>query len=100
MNETPPVAQLRPTHLHRIDTVGQGPVRARLSAREVEVLVAWLHSESKEEAAKSLFLGATTVSTHISRIRAKYNAVGRPAPSKAALFVRAIQDGYVELSDW
>ena len=70
------------------------------SAREVEVLVAWLHSESKEEAARRLYLGATTVNTHISRIRAKYTAVGRPAPSKAALFVRAIQDGYVDLADW
>ncbi|MGW0453497.1 response regulator transcription factor [Gordonia sputi] len=99
MHQTP-LVQNRPIPLHRIDAAVQGPLRARLSAREVEVLVAWLHSESKEEAARQLFLSATTVSTHISRIRAKYSAIGRPAPSKAALFVRAIQDGYVDLADW
>ncbi|GAC47216.1 response regulator transcription factor [Gordonia aichiensis] len=99
MHQTP-IVRNRPVSLHQIETIEHEPVRARLSAREIEVLVAWLHSESKEQAARRLFLGTTTVSTHISRIRAKYNAVGRPAPSKAALFVRAIQDGYVSLSDW
>ena len=94
--------QNRPVPLRQIDADAAAPIplRARLSAREVEVLVAWLHSESKEEAARRLYLGATTVNTHISRIRAKYTAVGRPAPSKAALFVRAIQDGDVDLADW
>ena len=33
------------------------------------------------------------------RIRAKYDAVGRPARTKAALAARAIQDGYVALWD-
>ncbi|MFT3716983.1 MAG: helix-turn-helix transcriptional regulator [Gordonia sp. (in: high G+C Gram-positive bacteria)] len=74
--------------------------RPALSEREVEVLLAWLASESKDEAAARLFISASTVSTHISRIRAKYAGVGRPAPTKAHLLARALQDGYTQLSDW
>ena len=74
--------------------------RPALSQREVEVLLAWLASESKEEAATRLFISASTVSTHISRIRAKYAGVGRPAPTKAHLLARALQDGYTSLADW
>lgn len=80
-----------------------GPVvrmRPALSRREVEVLLAWLASESKEEAAARLFISASTVSTHISRIRAKYDAVARPAPTKAHLLARALQDGYTTLDRW
>ena len=75
-------------------------VRPSLSSREVEVLLAWLASESKEDAAGRLFISASTVSTHISRIRAKYGAVGRPAPTKAHLLARALQDGYTTLEVW
>ena len=74
--------------------------RPALSSREVEVLLAWLASESKEDAANRLFISASTVSTHISRIRAKYGAVGRPAPTKAHLLARALQDGYTTLEVW
>ncbi len=74
--------------------------RPSLSAREVEVLLAWLRAESKEEAARMLFISPATVSTHIIRIRAKYAAAGRPAKRKAALFARAIQDGYTTLDEW
>lgn len=75
-------------------------VRPSLSRREVEVLMAWLASDSKDEAAASLFISASTVSTHISRIRNKYAAVGRPAPTKAHLLARALQDGYTTLPEW
>ncbi|WOC13057.1 response regulator transcription factor [Gordonia sp. MP11Mi] len=75
-------------------------VRPALSSREVEVLLAWLASDSKEDAAARLFISASTVSTHISRIRAKYGAVGRSAPTKAHLLARALQDGYTTLDVW
>ena len=75
-------------------------VRPALSSREVEVLLAWLASESKEDAASRLFISASTVSTHISRIRAKYGAVGRSAPTKAHLLARALQDGLTSLDVW
>ncbi|MCK0438377.1 LuxR C-terminal-related transcriptional regulator [Gordonia alkaliphila] len=74
--------------------------RPVLSEREIEVLIAWLLAESKEEAAASLYISASTVSTHISRIRAKYDAAGRAAPTKAHLLARALQDGYTDLDRW
>lgn len=75
-------------------------VRPVLSDREVEVLVAWLVADSKDGAAATLFISGSTVSTHISRIRAKYAEAGRPAPTKAHLLARALQDGYTSLADW
>lgn len=74
--------------------------RPALSRREVEVLLAWLAADSKEEAAARLFISVSTVSTHVSRIRNKYNAVDRPAPTKAHLLARALQDGYTTVADW
>jgi DNA-binding CsgD family transcriptional regulator len=75
-------------------------VRPSLSDREVEVLLAWLAADSKEDAAARLFISASTVSTHLARIRAKYTAVGRGAPTKTHLFARALQDGYTGLDSW
>lgn len=74
--------------------------RPELSSREVEVLLTWLVAESKEDAAAELFISASTVSTHLARIRAKYAAVGRAAPSKTHLLARALQDGYTSLDRW
>ena len=71
-----------------------------LSPREIEVLLAWLEADSKEGAAERLFIAASTVSTHLARIRAKYAAVGRPAPTKTHLLARALQDGITHLEDW
>ncbi|MBD0860948.1 helix-turn-helix transcriptional regulator [Gordonia sp. zg691] len=79
---------------------GGAVARPSLSDREVEVLLAWLAADSKEEAAARLFISASTVSTHLARIRAKYTAVGRGAPTKTHLFARALQDGYTGLDLW
>ncbi|MGC4933563.1 response regulator transcription factor [Gordonia sp. DT30] len=77
------------------------PVRRPvLSPRETEVLLAWLAADSKEEAAEHLFIAASTVSTHLARIRAKYAAIGRSAPTKTHLLARALQDGITRLEDW
>ena len=73
--------------------------RPRLSQREREVLVAWFQTESKDLVAKRLFVEPSTVRTHLTRIRAKYAAVGRPAPTKAALIARAVQDGILTPDD-
>ncbi len=43
--------------------------------------------------AKRLFIEPSTVRTHLQRGPAKYAAVGRPAPTKAALIARAVRDG-------
>ena len=68
-----------------------------LSRREREVLRAWVLADSKEEVGQKLFIAESTVNTHIARIRTKYEAVGRPATTKAALLARALQDGIVDL---
>ena len=73
--------------------------RPRLSRREKEVLVAWFQTENKDLVAQRLFIEPSTVSTHLQRIRAKYAAMGRPAPTKAALVARAIQDGILSADD-
>ena len=73
--------------------------RIKLSEREKEVLRAWFQTESKELVGKRLFIAPTTVRTHLQRARAKYAAVGRPAPTKSALLARAVEDGILSLNE-
>ena len=73
--------------------------RPLLTRRESEVLLEWFHSESKDLVARKLGLSARTVSSYIDRVRIKYANTGRPAPTKAALVARAIQDGLIDLDD-
>lgn len=81
-------------------TPGQSaPPRPSLSAREVEVLLCWFQSDSKSEVSTKLGLAPGTISTYLSRIRVKYELVGRAANSKAALVARAVQDGLITLDD-
>lgn len=75
------------------------PRGPRLSAREVEVLLAWIKSDSKSAVSEILFIAPGTVNTHLSRIRIKYDEVGRTASTKAALLARAIQDGLIDLDE-
>lgn len=70
-----------------------------LSDREREVLLAWFECESKTLVARRLHLSVKTVDTYLGRVRAKYAGAGRPAPSKAALVARALQDGLVDLAE-
>ncbi|MGH3790594.1 MAG: response regulator [Pseudonocardiaceae bacterium] len=73
------------------------PGRPVLSARETEVLLAWFECASKKLVAAKLYLSVKTVETHIDRVRSKYAAAGRDAPTKTALFERAQQDGIIDL---
>lgn len=75
------------------------PQPAALSARECEVLRTWVMTDSKSAAAQRLFISTSTVNTHITRIRQKYDDVGRPARTKAALVIRALQDGLIDMSE-
>lgn len=70
--------------------------RPALSSREVDVLLAWFKCESKQLVAERLRLSPRTVSTYLDRVRIKYANRGRPAPTKAALVARAIQDGLID----
>jgi DNA-binding NarL/FixJ family response regulator len=73
--------------------------RPSLSQREKEVLVAWFQTESKDLVGKRLYIAPSTVRTHLQRARAKYAAVGRPAPTKSALLARAIEDGILSFNE-
>ncbi|HEY1177681.1 MAG TPA: response regulator transcription factor [Phytomonospora sp.] len=73
--------------------------RPALTAREVEVLVEWFQSESKQLVAERLGISQSTVNSHLEHIRVKYAMRGRDAPTKAMLVARAIQDGLVRLDD-
>lgn len=74
-------------------------VRPTLSSRERQVLIAWFQTENKHAVAERLYIEPSTVATHLQRVRAKYAAVGRPAPTKAALVARAIQDDILSVDD-
>jgi DNA-binding NarL/FixJ family response regulator len=77
----------------------RGPSQPRLSDREREVLTQWFQCESKQLVADRMNITPRTVDTYLDRVRVKYANVGRPAPTKAALLARAIQDGLVGLDD-
>ncbi|MBF6353205.1 LuxR family transcriptional regulator [Nocardia higoensis] len=75
------------------------PRTPALSAREIEILLAWIARDSKAEVCRDLHIALGTLNTHLTRIRGKYDRVGRSAPTKAALMARALQDGYLEIDD-
>jgi len=73
--------------------------RPRLTSREQEVLLAWFQCESKQLVAERCNISPRTVEGYIDRVRVRYARAGRPAPTKAALVARALQDGLIELDD-
>lgn len=75
-------------------------VRPALTQREIQVLRAWIMSDSKVDAAQNLMLSIGSVNTYLTRIRSKYQQVGRDAPTKASLLVRALQDGIVRSDEF
>ena len=70
-------------------------MNAQLSDREAEVLALYASGETAERVAALLFISRETVIDHVRRIRAKYAAVERSAPTKVDLFRRAVEDGIV-----
>jgi two-component system, NarL family, nitrate/nitrite response regulator NarL len=73
--------------------IHHAPGRPALSDRERQVLIAWFQSESKYLVAQQLGIAPSSVGTYLDRIRLKYANSGRPAPTKATLLARALQDG-------
>ncbi|GIJ43247.1 LuxR family transcriptional regulator [Virgisporangium aliadipatigenens] len=69
-----------------------------LSERERAALLWWLASMSKASVARRMGISTHTVDMYIRRARAKYARVGRPAPTKADLLLRAIEDGLLPLA--
>lgn len=75
------------------------PSRPRLTPQETAVLKAWFACPSKKLAGQRLSLSPKTVDSYIARVRVRYAAVGRNAPTKSALVARALEDGVVTLTD-
>jgi DNA-binding NarL/FixJ family response regulator len=70
---------------------------AGLTAREREVLARYASGERAESVARELFISRETVLEHIKKVRLKYAAAARPAPTKIHLYQRALEDGYLEI---
>ena len=70
-------------------------VDAALTPRESEVLALYASGETADRVADALFVSRDTVLDHIRRIRSRYAAVDRAAPTKVDLFRRAVEDGLV-----
>jgi DNA-binding CsgD family transcriptional regulator len=70
--------------------------RPRLASRQRDVLVAYVAgSDLLPTVARELGMDPETLKTHLRRIRLKYAEVGRPAPTRRDLYVRAMEDGLV-----
>jgi DNA-binding NarL/FixJ family response regulator len=68
--------------------------RPVLAPRQREVLLAYVSgNELLPTLARRLGIDHETLKTHLRRIRAKYAAAGRPAPTRRDLYVRAVEDG-------
>ncbi|NHI17489.1 response regulator transcription factor [Microbacterium excoecariae] len=68
---------------------------AQLSHREREVLRMYAAGLPLKAVAGRLNIAYSTAKENISRVRAKYVEVGRPAPTKVDLLRRALEDGIV-----
>jgi len=70
--------------------------RPRLAPRQREVLVAYVAgSDLLPTVARELGMDRETLKTHLRRIRLKYAEVGRAAPTRRDLYVRAVEDGLI-----
>ena len=70
-------------------------VSVHLSPREAEVLALYASGETAERVARLLYISRETVLDHVRRIRTKYAAADRAAPTKVDLYRRAVEDGLV-----
>src|SRR5689334_6603448 len=71
------------------------PEAPKLSERERTALLWWFQSMSKASVASRMGISVHTVDMFIKRARVKYAQVGRAAPTKADMLIRAIEDGLV-----
>ena len=90
---TDPAQALR-AELERGPAGVPGIRRPRLAPRQRDVLVAYVAgSDLLPTVARELGMDRETLKTHLRRIRIKYAGVGRPAPTRRDLYVRAVEDG-------
>jgi DNA-binding NarL/FixJ family response regulator len=69
------------------------PERPRLSTREREVLLAYASGMTLTAAARHVGVRPETAKTYLDRVKAKYQALGRPTRTKHELADRMREDG-------
>jgi DNA-binding NarL/FixJ family response regulator len=69
-----------------------------LSARESEALRLYARGLPLKSVAARMHVSQETAKDYLLRVRAKYDAVGRPAVTKIDLHTIALEDGYLPLS--
>lgn len=69
--------------------------KPRLSDRERHVLMLYVSGLKLASVARRLDISPHTAKEYLDRVRGKYLAVGRPAPTKVDLHREAIRDGFV-----
>ena len=93
------IAEGRPVITKELAAAIDGDVefsRANLSPREQETLRLYASGFAQVQVARRIGIKQSAVKTNIDRIREKYARIGRPAPTKIDLRIRAIEDGLVE----
>lgn len=70
-----------------------------LSPRQLDVLELYASGEKADRVARLTGLAPQTVNDYLQRIRMKYAAVGRPAPTKTDLYKRAVEDGVLPIPE-
>ncbi|PBJ00207.1 DNA-binding response regulator [Rhodococcus sp. KBW08] len=70
-----------------------------LSPRQLEVLELYASGEKADRVARLTGLAPQTVNDYLQRIRQKYAAAGRPAPTKTELYKRAVEDGVLPIPE-
>lgn len=68
-----------------------------LSPREGEVIALYATGLPLKSVSRRLGIAEETAKEHLRRARRKYASVGRPADTKTELFLRAVEDGYLEV---
>lgn len=64
-----------------------------LAPREAEALRLYATGLPMKSVARRMGISAETVKEYLMRARRRYSEVGRPAPSRTDLYIRAVEDG-------
>jgi DNA-binding NarL/FixJ family response regulator len=78
--------------------IARDPEPPAFSAQEARALELYASGLKMESVARRMGVANTTAREYISRVRAKYAATGRPAPTKLDLHQNAVQDGILRLN--
>lgn len=79
-------------HIFATDDAAERPALSRQERRTLELYATGLPMKS---VARKMAIGEETVKQYLGRVRQKYALAGRAAPTKLALYYRAVEDGHL-----